>query len=242
MKKACFVLMAFLASSAAMAKDLYSSEEHPVAWLKGALATPLQYPNSTYEVDGVRLNFIYGTSFGVYGLDLGLVGMNNSFGAGVTLDVLTDWTDGDYDGLQISVFGNVVLGDTKGCQIAAAGCNYVGDEFRGAQLGLVNIDGVFHGLQTGVVNYSKGECTGVQLGIVDVAVAEHRGWSVGVVNYAERFKGLQFGVLNVAGDYGNGLQLGVFNCAKSYSGVQFGVLNIIDRGYLPVMPLLNVQF
>jgi hypothetical protein len=65
---------------------------------------------------------------------------------------------------------------------------------------------------------------------------------VGVVNYAERFKGLQFGVLNVAGDYGNGLQLGVFNCAKSYSGVQFGVLNIIDRGYLPVMPLLNVQF
>lgn len=241
MKKLCLALMALAASSAALAKDIYNAEEHPGTFLEIALATPLQLPSSDWEVDGLRLNLIHGTSFGVYGLDIGLLGMNNASGAGLAVDALSGWTFGDYYGLQIASLGNVVMGEAAGWQIAG-GCNYVNGEFYGVQFAPVNIDGSFWGLQTGVLNYSKGESFGLQLGPINVEGGEIHGWSVGVFNYAERFDGLQLGVLNIAGDKGNGLQLGVFNCAKSYYGVQIGVLNVIDRGDFPILPFINVQF
>ena len=241
MKKMLSALALAAAVSSASAKDLYSSEEHPVTVAALALAAPIQLPPSNWDVRGVRFDLVYGDSHSVYGIDLGLVGHVGDAFSGIQLGGMVDWVEGDVYGLQLAGIANVAGGAHKGVQLASA-VNVCRGEFYGVQFGGVNHNGTFYGWQTGVFNYDKGISWGLQLGLANSSINEWHGWSLGLVNYADRMSGFQLGAVNIAEKEGRGVQIGVFNAADKFNGVQIGVLNIIGKGEMPVMPVLNANF
>ena len=241
MKNTSLVLLSLAVAGTASARDLFSPEEHRVTPVEICLATPVQLPDKTWSVHGLRWNFIYGASYDVYGLDFGLVGYNRNDIYGLQLQAAADWADGDMGGAQLAGIANVVTANATGLQLSGI-VNYTRGEFTGAQFAPINYNGAFYGFQTGLFNYDKGISWGLQLGFANATVNEFNGWSIGVVNCAVRMSGLQLGVVNIAAETGRGLQLGLFNSAAKYSGVQIGILNIIDNGELPIMPVLNAQF
>lgn len=246
MKKSSLVLVSVLLAGAASAreavysKDLYSPETHPETPVVVSLADPVQLPQANYNVSGVRWDIFYGCNFTVKGFDFGLVGRVNDSFTGCSLTA-ANWVEGDVVGAQIGAVANVSRGNTTGFQTAAI-VNYDHGVFTGCQLGLVNYDGTFNGVQLGGLNWDKGACYGLQLGAGNIAVSEFHGWSVGLVNYTERMSGLQFGVINVAGETGSGVQIGCFNGAPKFSGVQIGLLNVIGNAAIPVLPIVNGNF
>ncbi len=209
--------------------------------LEVSLATPVQLPSADWTVKGLRLNLIYGESFGMYGLDLGLVGYTRDSGAGLSVYPGVNWTENDYTGLQLAGLSNVTCGNGAGLSLSGI-VNYTRGRYTGGQIALINYDGEFLGAQIGGFNYDKGVCWGFQLGLANAAVNEYHGWSFGLVNYAERLYGFQFGGVNIAAENGRGIQLGLFNCAENFIGMQIGLLNIIGNGDLPIMPILNARF
>ncbi len=209
--------------------------------LEVSLATPVQLPPADWTVKGLRLNLIYGESFGMYGIDLGLVGYTRDSGAGLSVYPAVNWTENDYTGLQISGLSNVTCGNGAGLALSGV-VNYSRGRYTGGQLSLINFNGEFLGAQIGGFNYDKGLCWGFQLGFANAAVNEYHGWSMGLVNYAERLYGFQFGGVNIAAETGRGIQVGLFNCAENFIGMQIGLLNIIGNGDLPIMPILNARF
>ena len=95
MKKALSAVVLAAAAVSAAAKDLYSSEEHPVSIVALALAAPIQLPPSNWDVKGLRLDLLYGDSHSVYGIDLGLAGHAGDEFAGVQACGLAGWVEGD---------------------------------------------------------------------------------------------------------------------------------------------------
>lgn len=241
MKKSSLVVLSLAIAGAASARDLYSSEDHPVTFVELGIATPIQLPLSNWSVNGLRWNLIYGESFDLYGLDLGLVGYNLGKMVGLQLMAAADWVDSDMEGVQFGGIANVVCGNAAGLQLGGV-VNYTRGDFAGAQIAPVNFNGTFYGFQAGVFNYDKGISWGLQLGLANADVNEFHGWAVGAVNYAERMHGLQLGVINLAAESGRGVQIGVFNGAASYNGIQIGLLNVIANGELPIMTILNARF
>ena len=53
-----------------------------------------------------------------------------------------------------------------GAQLAFV--NYTHEDFKGAQLGVVNVSGKLTGLQLGLVNYTKTAHNGLQIGLVNI--------------------------------------------------------------------------
>lgn len=241
MKKTSLVLLSLAIAGAATARDLFSPEEHRGTPIELGIAAPVQLPSPAWSVYGLRASLIYGASYDVYGVDLGLVGFNRSAMKGLQLQLAADWVDGDMAGVQLAAVSNIDTANATGLQLAGI-ANYVRGEFTGVQFAAVNYNGAFKGLQLGGFNYDKGISWGLQLGLANASVNEFHGWSLSAVNYAERMFGLQFGLINIAAESGRGVQIGVFNSAAKYNGVQIGVLNIIGNGELPIMPVLNAQF
>lgn len=224
-----------------LVQDPEEPDPHPVTFLTVSLATPIQIASEDAMVEGLRLNLLYGESFGVYGLDLGLVGFNRESAAGVSLYGAVNWTDYDDSGVKLSGLANVVCGNGEGLEISAI-VNYNRGRYTGGQFALINHNGEFLGAQIGGFNYDKGVCYGLQLGVANAAVNEYHGWSLGLVNFADRLYGFQLGGVNIAAENGRGVQVGVFNCADNFIGMQIGLLNIIGNGDLPIMPILNARF
>ncbi len=241
MKKTTLFLMSFAMAATACARDLFAPEVHPVAWGEVSLATPIQYPANNWTVEGLRWNIIYGENYGVYGLDLGLVGFNSESAKCLSLYGGVSWTEGDFSGVSLAGLSTVVCGNMAGLEMSGI-LNYTRGEFVGGQFAPVNFNGQFHGAQLGFFNYDNGICWGLQVGAANAAVNEYHGWSIGLVNYAERLYGLQFGGINLAAETGRGVQIGLFNAANNYTGLQIGLLNILVNGEVPFMPILNAQF
>jgi len=241
MKKSSLVVLSLAIAGAASARDLYSSEDHPGTPLELGIATPVQIPPANWSVYGLRLNLIYGESYDVYGLDLGLVGYNRDKMVGLQMMAAADWVESDMDGVQFAGIANVVCGNAAGIQFGGI-VNYTRGDFAGVQFAAINFDGTFYGFQAGMFNYDKGISWGLQLGLANAAVNEFHGWSIAAVNYAERMHGLHLGLINLAAESGRGVQIGVFNGASRYNGIQIGLLNVIGNGELPIMPVLNARF
>ncbi len=217
-------------------------DEIPASIIGVGFASPLQLPSPDWQIDGVRLDLIYGYNHGVNGLDLGLVGASASNSAGAQLNVLASVDNLDFTGAQLSGFGNAVLGTATGAQLACL-LNYNRAAFVGAQLACVNANGASTGLSLGLVNVTFGLSYGCQFGFYNCNRNEFHGWAIGAINYSERHDGLQLGVVNVASVKYKGVQIGLLNSATSgNSCVQIGLMNLNGSADYPILPLINANF
>ncbi len=187
-----------------------------------SLVTPVQVPSRDYDVGGFRLSLIYGDCQGFKGLDIGLA----------------QRAAGDFTG------------------IALGGINIAGGRFLGGQVGAVNwcYDATTSwtrrsiGGQIGLLNRAGAFC-GLQYGVANVATVSFAGLQDGLFNYSYDLHGLQcglylIGAINVASGSVRGCQIGLINVAETMEcGLQVGLLNIIsNKGWLPVLPLVNGHF
>lgn len=114
-----------------------------------SLFTPVQLFSEDTPISGIRLNFIYGRSVSVTGLDWGLV--NHT-------------TTGKFAGVQ---FGFVGLADSDFLGWQDNGINIVKGNLEGLQWGLVNYANYAHGIQLGFFNYAV-SMKGLQIGFVNI--------------------------------------------------------------------------
>jgi hypothetical protein len=104
----------------------------------------------------------------------------------------------------------------------------------------VNISDVMDGVQFCAITNATNHVAGWQMSMINVSDVAY-GLQMGIVNVdTVKLKGAQFGVYNYSEEVG-GVQLGIVNIAKK-CGVQFGLINIIEDGWLPFFPLINISF
>lgn len=240
MKKLSLVLVSAIAAGVACGRDLYSSEEHPGTPLEICLADPISLPQSNWNVYGLRLNLLFGQSFGVYGVDLGFASRCRDKFVGLAAQSF-NWTESDMTGVQLGALGNVVNGNATGLQLGGLGNSDHG-VFKGLQVAAVNYVGTLTGAQLGVVNWNKSVSAGAQFGLANIDANEFHGLSLGALNYTGKLLGAQIGLINVVAESAHGVQFGVFNATPSLQGFQIGLLNVIGNGLLPIMPFVNGSF
>ena len=102
----------------------------------GMTILPWALPNHESYVNGLRLNFGWGSYKETAGLDLGL------FSAGE-----------DHRFLGINAFGHYSKNNAYGCEIGLV--NVTGGEMAGLQVGLVNYADTLYGVQIGLINIAR---------------------------------------------------------------------------------------
>ena len=111
------------------------------------------------------------------------------------------------------------------------------------QVGTVNYDGEFYGLQIGGINWFVGDAYGASLGAFLLSNNSFTGFSAACLNYEmHKMSGFQLGGINLAAESSTGLQLGIVNISKHHEGLQLGLVNINSSGFLPCFPGLNFNF
>jgi hypothetical protein len=154
-----------------------------------AVFPPVQLPFSGGSILGSRFSLITGRHFGVYGVDLGLIGnITTEHFVGTAVSGIYNWTKGsatvlglqfagianintDYTrvyGVQASFGFNTNLGDTKiyGLQIGLLGNSAPQTKVYGVQIGLLNEAQAIYGFQIGLVNMTQ-QLHGVQIGLAN---------------------------------------------------------------------------
>ena len=150
-----------------------------------SLIQPLQYPDESCDIRGLRLTLLGADHHNLYGVELG---------------GFVNFVRGDLEGLQLGLAWNQVENNALGVQFAVI-ANYAGKHLAGAQLAVgVNIaKGIVQepnrGIQLALVNIS-GDLAGMQLGVFNHA-ANIKGCQIGVVNFAETMTGCQIGLANI---------------------------------------------
>lgn len=187
-----------------------------------SLFTPVQAPDSGYDVKGLRFSLIYGECQSFKGLDLGIVNR----------------AEGSFSGLGIGG-ANLSKGRLYGGQLGFINWNghnnaTWNDVSKGAQIGFLNMAESFCGLQDGLINITSGTFTGLQAGFLN---------STSDLNGVQCGSYIIFGVNSASGTV-RGCQIGLVNYAeKIEKGIQIGLLNIISQGgWMPIFPFVNGSF
>jgi len=116
-----------------------------------ALFNPIQIFPEDNNIEGFRLNLVYGRNASVQGLDVGLVNhTTKGLSKGVQFGFL-GLVDSDFTGLQVNMV-NVTNGKFEGLQLGFV--NYAQQMYR-IQFGLVNFAESIEGIQIGLVNIIK---------------------------------------------------------------------------------------
>lgn len=204
------------------------------------IAAPAQLPFMSSDVYGIRFGGFLGYNNDVYGIDCGVAELCTGSFAGIQASALS-WTEGDVYGVQAGLLGNVVNG--KGIMGQIGAVNVIWDDAGGLQVGLINYDSAFAGLQVGgIINWNNAASYGFQCSLINGNQDEFVGMSVGgLVNYGEKFKGFQCGLINATYEV-TGYQLGVVNACDRMHGVQIGLINLICESRLPIMVIANAWF
>lgn len=214
------------------------------AWFQYSIASPgdLLLPWNRSDVYGLRLDMPYGNNKGsVIGVDLGVVGVADEDVIGIAVTAVNVADLGAVEGLQLGLLANRTK-ELYGFQFGGV-LNWNEDLAYGVQLGAINYDGEFYGLQLGVVNWFVGNAYGVSLGAFLLSNNSFVGFSAACLNYEmHKMSGLQLGGINLAAESSTGLQLGLVNISKHHEGVQLGLININSSGFLPCFPLVNFNF
>jgi len=192
-----------------------------------SLINPVQlFPEET-NVQGLRINLIYGVNKELNGIDFGPVNRTTGSTKGLQVGAFPfggiNITE-NLDGLQFGGFyggANFASGEVTGLQISGivAGINYAGN-LKGAQ-----ISGAFGG-----INIAE-NLRGVQIPVAFIGA-----------NIAKDTKGLQLATLYNQADAMEGVQLGLVNVCKRMIGVQIGLINVIQESKLPFLPIINANF
>lgn len=148
------------------------------------IVPPLQFPDSSWDVIGLRLNIFVGRHHNVSFLDP----------AG-----LANLVDGDLCGIQTAGIYNKIYNASAAVQVGGI-LNLCGHDFTGLEIGgiLNKVDDTFTGLQVSCLNLS-GTVAGFQTGIFNSA-ERAQGLQIGLVNYSRELDGLQIGLVNVIAD------------------------------------------
>jgi len=204
------------------------------------LAAPAQIPFMSSDIYGLRFGGFLGYNNDVYGIDAGVAELSTGHFAGLQAAAMT-WTEGNVYGIQAAALANMVSEKMLALQVAPV--NAVWGDAGGLQVGLVNYDGLFAGLQAGgVLNWNNAAAYGLQVASINVNRDDFMGLALGgLVNYSEKFKGFACGVVNVSYEV-TGYQLGVFNACDQMHGVQIGLINLICESKLPIMLIANASF
>jgi len=152
-----------------------------------SLVTPVQVPPQDWDVSGLAINLLYGTSRNFRGLALG--GLANRM-------------TGRTDGLLAAPVVNVVEGDSTSLQISLV--NFTEFTFTGLQIGAVNV-AAFDG---------NAGADAFQIGVLYNYADSLNGVQIGLINHAGYVKGLQLGLMNFAGNM-VGVQIGLVNVIDS---------------------------
>ena len=171
-KKITITLVALMMMASASA-----AEDKEVPFLFSIIA-PMAIPMDADNVNGLRLNLIYGSNKNVAGVDFGLIQQITGKGDGTQIGALN--IAESMDGPQFGIIGNTAK-DIYGPQIAVGGNN--ADKITGAQLSILfNYAAELGELQFGIINRT------LKLG----------GVQVGLFNFADKSGGTQVGLLNFA--------------------------------------------
>ncbi len=157
------------------------SEDREIHYFDAAIWAPkLQIHSVKSDISGLRLGLFYTEHENVRGVDF---------------SIFASKIRGDFTGLQLGAWYNVVEGRAKGFQVGGGNIN---GDMRGVQLGLVNINETSKGVELGGVN-KGGETRGVQLGLVNYS-EKHNGLMIGLYNHARIMNGVQLGLANYIGN------------------------------------------
>lgn len=160
---------------------------------------------SLYGIQAGMYNVAYGNSISIqagarnsvdgslYGIQAALMDNNvegRFYGAqiGIMYNYYNNPSDATGYGIQL---GLVNVCATKFTGIQAGFLLNFNSHVNGLQLGGVNINEEFHGIQAGLINYTggfdsaRGYCRGVQLGLINVCNGTLKGIQIGVLNTAE---------------------------------------------------------
>lgn len=127
-----------------------------------SLIHPVQlFPEET-NIQGLRLNLIYGKNESVSGLDIGLVNHSATF-KGLQYGFV-GITESEFVGWQNNL---VNLGEST-VHGAQTGLVNTSVEMKGFQYGFVNTSDQMNGVQLGLVNYAQRMTKGLQVGLVNI--------------------------------------------------------------------------
>lgn len=143
----------FLASSLLSSFSAYAVDNSSPIGID--LVPPVQFPNSEFAVNGLRLSVI-GLNREARGLDIALLGnITKQTFKGLAISGLFNYNTvtADIIGLQVAGLANINMTASRlyGVQIGAY--NKVGKAY-GLQLGLVNVAENLHGIQIGLINFN----------------------------------------------------------------------------------------
>lgn len=127
-----------------------------------SLIHPVQLFPAETNIQGIRLNLIYGRNESVSGLDIGLINHATTF-KGLQYGAV-GISDSDFVGWQYH-FVNIAKESVTGAQTGLF--NSAGD-MKGFQYGFVNTSDQMNGVQLGVVNYTQRMTRGLQIGVVNI--------------------------------------------------------------------------
>ena len=204
------------------------------------IAAPIQLPFMESDVYGLRIGGFCGYNYDVYGIDAGIVEVAEHNFGGIQASAFS-WTEGNAYGLTVAPLATVIGGDSVALQAAFA--NVVWSDGAGIQLGVINRDNAFAGIQfAGIINWNEMGSAGFEVSPINDNQAEFDGLAIGaLINHTATMRGCQIGLFNTAYQ-ATGYQLGIFNACDTMHGVQFGLVNIIADSKLPFMLIANASF
>lgn len=132
---------------------------------------PVQFPNESFKVNGLRLSLLLGKNRVVRGIDLGLIGNQTvqDF-TGIAIAGVFNWTEGTGNiyGGQLAGFANLNENRTNVFGVQASLLANIGrfTDIYGVQMGIYNRAHDVYGIQIGLVNYAS-NLHGIQIGLAN---------------------------------------------------------------------------
>lgn len=129
-----------------VSKSPVHAEKTPMTPVMVSFLTPVQLPSQSWDVNGFRLNLLYGRCQDMTGLDVGLV--NHTVGSELGMGIgLVNYVEENFTGLQIGLVNTAFR--ASAIQI---GFYNGADDMTGIQIGVINHTRLMRGLQIGLVN------------------------------------------------------------------------------------------
>lgn len=253
-KSILYALCLLIASPAIIAQN--NTITIPAEKQKSAFHLSLFYPVSTgwlkskERIYHFGLNIFNGTTGGIHGAELG-PSVNITLGNVRGMQTgLFNYVKEDMNGLQISLLGNIITGNSKGV-LLSGNWTHVQKDFTGWQFSWFgnttwgNVTGAqlshlwnhtnktLRGLQFALIMNSAWEdAYGIQFTSgINIARRRQNGAQFGfIANYAETADGLQIGMINI-GKKSGGIQFGLFNYSGDSTAATLGLINIVKKGY-----------
>lgn len=208
-------------------------EDGAVGWTPFAigLVSPVQLPwgCAQWDVFGLDLGLLYMDNAKVYGIGVnGIAGRNRGDVMGLYVSGLCNYTEADVYGIRTTLGVNIAKGSGYGLEAAGFSyrknfqgidCNFLGamqEKIVGLQLG-------------GLANVSRVQSYGLTCALgVNIATTAYGCQVAGIFNMTEELHGAQIGVVNFA--------------EQCPWGFQVGLVNIIMDNTIKVLPIVNGYF